>query len=317
MNNMEKICTKCNILKPETSTYFAKNKYGKYVARCKLCDTEYNKNYREKNKEGLSENKKEYYIKNSEIIINRSKQRYIENLDDKKEYDRKRNIKTKRARQVRAKNYYQENKERIKRKNNNYTINRYKTDEIFSTKMKLRHRLTEAFKRYSKNGKVGSSKDYNINWQLIIEYLGPCPGERAEYHIDHIIPLSMFDFDDFKQVELAFAPENHQWLKKEENLRKNANYDKQKFKEFLKEKMKMAELKYGTVIWFNNKRGIGFILPDDGSKDMFVHFTNVVAEKGVFKTLVAGQKVSYVVGANNKGPQAEKVVVIAEPKLEE
>lgn len=79
----------------------------------------------------------------------------------------------------------------------------------------------------------------------------------------------------------------------------------------------MVEIKYGTVLWFNNKRGYGFIKPDDGSKDFFVHYTNIVAESGIFKTLVAGQKVSFVVGANKNGPQAEKVVVIAEPQAGE
>lgn len=77
----------------------------------------------------------------------------------------------------------------------------------------------------------------------------------------------------------------------------------------------MTEIKYGTVVWFNNKRGIGFIKPDDGDKDFFVHYTNIVAESGAFKTLVAGQKVSFIIGANKNGPQAEKVVVIAEPKF--
>ena len=77
------------------------------------------------------------------------------------------------------------------------------------------------------------------------------------------------------------------------------------------------EIKYGTVVWFNSKRGIGFIAPDGGGKDMFCHYTNVVAEPGVFKTLTAGQRVSFVIGANKNGPQAEKIVVIGEPKLEE
>ena len=60
----------------------------------------------------------------------------------------------------------------------------------------------------------------------------------------------------------------------------------------------MTEIKYGTVVWFNNKRGIGFIKPDDGNKDFFVHYTNIVEESGVFKTLIAGQKVSFIVGTN-------------------
>lgn len=87
--------------------------------------------------------------------------------------------------------------------------------------MRLRHRLREAFKRFSKNGKVGTSKDYGIDWNAILENLGPCPGNLKDYHIDHIRPLSLFDFDNPEQVKQAFAPNNHQWLRKEENLKKH------------------------------------------------------------------------------------------------
>lgn len=74
------------------------------------------------------------------------------------------------------------------------------------------------------------------------------------------------------------------------------------------------EIKYGTVVWFNNTRGFGYIAPDEGGKDQFVHWTNISGEPNKFKTLVAGQKVSFVVGANNKGPQAEQVVVLETPE---
>jgi cold shock CspA family protein len=47
-----------------------------------------------------------------------------------------------------------------------------------------------------------------------------------------------------------------------------------------------------------------------------VHFTNIVGEPGKFKSLTSGQKVSFTIGANNKGPQAENVVVLEEPSLE-
>jgi CspA family cold shock protein len=72
----------------------------------------------------------------------------------------------------------------------------------------------------------------------------------------------------------------------------------------------MSEVKYGTVVWFS--KGIGFIKPDDGGKDYFVHYSNIVTEPGVFKTLLPEQRVSFVVGANKSGPQAEQVVVLDE-----
>jgi len=61
----------------------------------------------------------------------------------------------------------------------------------------------------------------------------------------------------------------------------------------------------GTVKWFNESKGFGFISPDDGSKDVFVHFS-AIADEG-FRTLTEGQKVSFDVEEGPKGPQAANV----------
>ena len=74
----------------------------------------------------------------------------------------------------------------------------------------------------------------------------------------------------------------------------------------------MLEKQYGTVVWFNEKKGWGFCKPDEGDIDLFVHWTNIVGEEGQFKTLVSGQRVSFVVGANKNGPQAEQIEIIEE-----
>ena len=61
----------------------------------------------------------------------------------------------------------------------------------------------------------------------------------------------------------------------------------------------------GTVKWFNDEKGYGFITPDDGSKDLFVHFSNISGEG--FKSLSEGQKVSYEPAEGKKGPEATEV----------
>ncbi len=61
----------------------------------------------------------------------------------------------------------------------------------------------------------------------------------------------------------------------------------------------------GTVKWFNESKGFGFITPEDGGKDLFAHFSQI--EGNGFKTLAEGQRVSFEVTHGLKGPQASSI----------
>ena len=65
----------------------------------------------------------------------------------------------------------------------------------------------------------------------------------------------------------------------------------------------------GTVKWFSDQKGYGFITPEDGSKDVFVHHSAVTGEG--FRTLGEGQQVEFEVTQGPKGPQASNVTKVA------
>ena len=62
----------------------------------------------------------------------------------------------------------------------------------------------------------------------------------------------------------------------------------------------------GTVKWFNSSKGYGFIVPDDGSEDLFIHHSDIKTEG--YASLDEGQKVEFEVGQGKKGPCATNVI---------
>ena len=70
----------------------------------------------------------------------------------------------------------------------------------------------------------------------------------------------------------------------------------------------------GTVKWFDGEKGYGFISPDEGGEDVFVHHTGIAGSG--FKSLDEGEKVTYEVAQGRRGPQAQNVSRVAsEPAL--
>lgn len=68
----------------------------------------------------------------------------------------------------------------------------------------------------------------------------------------------------------------------------------------------MSDMKQGTVKWFDNKKGYGFITPEEGERDMFVHMNEIQMEG--YRTLRDGQSVQYEEGTSDKGPCATNVI---------
>src|ERR1700742_4723972 len=78
------------------------------------------------------------------------------------------------------------------------------------------------------------------------------------------------------------------------------------FSELLEETAKMATK--GTVKWFNSEKGFGFITPDGGGADVFVHYSEIQGRG--FRTLEENQRVEFEIGQGTKGPQATGVTAI-------
>jgi len=191
-------------------------KIGKYKHKCKQCDKwlvgfSYQKycSVKCRNKAKHIRDKK-----NPEFIL---KLKAINNRESTKEKRRK---------------YYQKNKNRfhkLYKKNipnrNKRTKERKKEDIKFYIRTILRTNTYRALRTYTKTGKIMKSTKYGIDYKAIIEHLKPFPEDLSKYHIDHIRPLCSFDLTSLEQVKEAFAPENHQWLTVEQNLRKGGKWN--------------------------------------------------------------------------------------------
>ena len=168
-----------------------------------------------------------HYLNNSEAIC--AKTREYRSTAEGKEKQRiqkqKYALKNKEQCQARGQRYYKKNKKEIQRKYYKYMARQRQSNTQLAIRERLRMRVKLAMARYTESGKIWTSQQYGIDYKAIIEHLGPHPntrGIKGDFHIDHIIPLSAFDLNDPEQVKLAFAPENHQWLRAKDNkIKKN------------------------------------------------------------------------------------------------
>ena len=70
----------------------------------------------------------------------------------------------------------------------------------------------------------------------------------------------------------------------------------------------MADRLTGTVKWFSDEKGYGFITPEGGGKDLFVHHSAIHAEG--FRSLQKGARVEFTIGSGPKGPNAQDVIIV-------
>ena len=177
--------------------------------------------WREKNKQSLLESSRKYRQRNREKINSPSLKRYHANRERVAAYAAKYREANREAIREKGrlsrKRAWAENVESLRA----YARGYYAKNRI---RIRIRNRVSRAIRQQGAK-KTTTVAGYGIDIEAIAAHLGGCPGNLADWHIDHIKPLSLFDMGDPGQVKRAFSPQNHQWLPANENLRKGNRYD--------------------------------------------------------------------------------------------
>jgi hypothetical protein len=173
MTIYSKVCTQCKISKPHTEFCINKSSKDGYNYCCKSCQ-------------------KNYYINNKKLILEKCKEYNVLNKESRNEYRTQWNIKNPNY----NKNYYQTNRDNIRKLQNEYERNRTKVDHLF----KLRKRIRSLIRRViSNNGFHKKSKTYDIlgcsneEFKIHIESQfteGMSWDNHGDWHLDHITPVS-------------------------------------------------------------------------------------------------------------------------------
>jgi len=166
---------------------------------------EYSKKY-EKKLEVKAKRKKYRQIPKVKFKMKEiSKKWYKKNRKKRREYFQRPEIKTKQS------EYQKNNRDKI----NAHYRQRKKNDKNYSIKERVRLSFLRSLKKYSITGKIMSTSKY-LNMEAIIKKLTPFP-DLSLYEVDHIIPLKIFNHNNYEQVRKAWLPSNLQWLPKEIN----------------------------------------------------------------------------------------------------
>lgn len=175
----------------------------------------------EKNKHNQPKTEEQKLIENEQRRIERlvyAKEYRTTNKESVRAANKKWREENKEQHKIKKKEYYEATKD--KNKHEKYLRNKDYLERNPQAKfnMQLRGRILAGFRRFSKNGKTETCKEYGIDFEAIYKKVGPKPGK--EYHLDHIIPISLFQFDNKEHVRLAHSPENLRWIPGKENLEK-------------------------------------------------------------------------------------------------
>ena len=212
-----KKCTNCNIEKLLNDFYNQNDggKFGKKSA-CKKCTLKNAKKNRENNKEEINKKKKDYYEENKNRLLVEIKE-YRQNNKEKISITRKK--------------YYQKNKNKIKKEIINREKKKLKNDKIYKLKHNIKGLFYNTFKRQiiikTKNifSYTGILFNEYINHLKQSEYWKDYCDGKNKIEIDHIIPCSVYNFNDPEEIKKCWNPRNLRLLPSQKNRLKSNKID--------------------------------------------------------------------------------------------
>jgi len=223
------VCYTCKENKP-------KNNYHKNKKICKCCVEKTRKRDYEKNEEKRKEkikNDDEKHKEDLKLIRERNKKKYEESTHIKCSCCGE----TKTKDNFCAGNSYCKDCKYEKQKNNpknkEYRARSSKSNKHKSLR-RIRNNFNTTIRLFGERKKTKRMKEYSIDLQAIYDKIGPRPGTGKDWHLDHIIPCSKFDWFNEEHISLCNSPENLRWLKSKKNLEKHDNLE---YECFLDEKL--------------------------------------------------------------------------------
>jgi hypothetical protein len=218
-----KLCCRCNIEKELIEFFKDKSKKDGLTTWCKKCKKESDKRHRENHKEKIKLQKHEYYLSNKIVFNQKGKEHRQQNEEKYKEWGREFRNQNKDKIRDYQREYKQVNRDRI----NQNEKNRKHNDSSYKLLCNLRVRINRALKLNSKSDHTLELLGCSINElkqhleQQFTEGMAWDNYGKFGWHIDHIIPCSSFDFNDFNQQKKCFHYTNLQPLWWNDNLSKS------------------------------------------------------------------------------------------------
>ena len=240
-----KICSICKIEKTLDQFYYEKSK-GKYRPECKTCNYQRVKKWRQSNKDKIHNQYLRYYEKNQELVKTRNKKWSNANKDKIKEIAHKYYLKNRNYILEKQKEYKKLNPNQYKNwwaKNKQRLCNVFKERYYTDPKFHINHTISNRIRSSLKSGKNGHRWESLVGYTLteLMEHLeskfqpGMTWDNYGEWHIDHIIPISYFDYSSYddETFKICWDLNNLQPLWAKDNLIKSNKLINENIEHFL------------------------------------------------------------------------------------